>query len=52
MIDGPDRPIFETEDVLDRQQALFMRAGGLNPPNQGWETGTYTGHVMHHRDGG
>ena len=50
-IDGPGGAIFETEDVLDRQRALFMRAGGLNPPDGGWQRGTYTGHVLHHRDG-
>ncbi|SMX36866.1 M23 family metallopeptidase [Octadecabacter ascidiaceicola] len=49
--DGPDGPLFQTDDVLDRQQALFMRAGGLNPPDAGWSVGTYTGLVIHARDG-
>jgi len=48
---GPDGPLFETQDVLTRQQALFMRAGGLNPPDIGWASGTYTGTVVHIRDG-
>lgn len=50
-IDGPDGPLFQTDDVLDRQQALVMRAGGLNPPPGGWQTGTYTGTVTHTRGG-
>ncbi|HCP82434.1 MAG TPA: peptidase M24 [Octadecabacter sp.] len=49
--DGPDGPLFQTDDVLDRQQALFMRAGGLNPPDNGWPAGTYSGVVIHTRDG-
>jgi hypothetical protein len=44
---GPDGPLFETEDVLDRTQALFMRAGGLNPPAAGWPKGVYSGVVTH-----
>lgn len=47
---GPDGPLFETDDVLDRKQALFFRAGGLNPPDGGWPAGTYTGEVIHSRD--
>lgn len=50
-INGPLGPIFQTEDVLNRQQALVMRAGGLNPPDGGWRTGTYSGLVIHSRDG-
>ena len=50
-IDGPDGPLFQTDDVLSRQQALFMRAGGLNPPDGGWTSGTYRGVVIHARDG-
>lgn len=49
--DGPDGPLFETEDVLTRQQALFMRAGGLNPPDDGWRSGRYSGTVVHLRSG-
>lgn len=49
--DGPDGALFQTDDVLDRQQALVMRAGGLNPPDGGWPTGTYSGVVVHSRDG-
>ncbi|MCW1952403.1 MAG: M23 family metallopeptidase [Octadecabacter sp.] len=49
--DGPDGPLFQTDDVLDRQQALLMRAGGLNPPDAGWLAGTYSGVVVHTRDG-
>ncbi|MBU2991907.1 M23 family metallopeptidase [Octadecabacter sp. 1_MG-2023] len=50
-IDGPDGPLFETDDVLDRQQALFMRAGGLNAPDAGWQSGLYDGVVIHSRNG-
>lgn len=50
-VSGPDGPLFETDDVLDRQQALFMRAGGLPAPDQGWPSGTYVGTVTHTRDG-
>lgn len=50
-IDGPDGALFQTDDVLTRVQALFMRAGGLNPPEDGWPTGTYDGVVTHNRDG-
>ncbi len=49
--DGPDGPLFQTDDVLDRQQALVMRAGGLNVPDTGWLQGTYSGTVRHLRDG-
>ena len=49
--EGPDGPLFQTDDVLDRQQALFMRAGGLNPPDEGWQSGNYSGVVVHTRDG-
>ena len=48
---GPDGPLFETREVLTRQQALFMRAGGLTPPDGGWPSGTYSGTVRHKRDG-
>lgn len=48
---GPKGPLFQTEDVLSRTQALFMRAGGLNPPDQDWDSGTYTGLVVHSRGG-
>jgi hypothetical protein len=37
--------------VLTREQALFMRAGGLNPPEDGWAAGSYDGVVTHARDG-
>lgn len=50
-INGPLGPIFQTDDVLDRKQALFMRAGGLNPPDGGWRSGTYAGLITHSRDG-
>lgn len=50
-INGPDGDLFQTDDVLTRQQALFMRAGGLNPPENGWIAGTYDGIVTHARDG-
>jgi hypothetical protein len=50
-INGPDGALFQTDDVLPRQQALFMRAGGLNPPEDGWIAGTYDGIVTHARDG-
>lgn len=50
-IDGPDGALFQTDDVLDREQALFMRAGGLNSPDGGWPAGEYTGTVVHNRDG-
>lgn len=50
-INGPDGPLFQTDDVLDRQQALFMRAGGLNAPDAGWPSGTYFGVATHKRDG-
>ncbi|MCF2869698.1 M23 family metallopeptidase [Octadecabacter sp. G9-8] len=50
-IEGPGGPLFETEDVLDRQQALFMRAGGLNPPDVGFPAGNYTGTAIQMRDG-
>jgi len=46
---GPDGPLFETRDVLDRTQALTMRAGGLNAPDTGWQSGTYIGTVEHIR---
>jgi len=46
---GPNGPLFETEDVLNRTQALVMRAGGLNPPDGGWGQGTYSGIVTHMR---
>ena len=48
---GPDGPLFETEDVLDRQQALLFRAGGLNVPDGGWPAGIYQGEVAHIRNG-
>lgn len=48
-IDGPNGPIFDTQDTLDRQQALFMRAGGLNTPANGWPAGTYSGLAVHLR---
>lgn len=47
--DGPEGPLFETDDVLNRTQALFMRAGGLNPPDGGWASGDYSGTVTHTR---
>ncbi len=50
-IDGPNGPLFETDDILTRTQALFMRAGGLNPPDGGWPRGTYNGTVIHQRGG-
>jgi hypothetical protein len=50
-INGPDGALFQTDDVLTREQALFMRAGGLNPPENGWAAGTYDGIVTHARDG-
>ena len=50
-INGPDGDLFQTDDVLTRQQALFMRAGGLNSPENGWAAGTYDGVVTHARDG-
>lgn len=50
-IDGPAGPLFQTDDVLTRNQALFMRAGGLNSPDGGWTAGTYSGTVIHRRDG-
>jgi hypothetical protein len=34
-INGQDGAFFKTDDVLTREQALFMRAGGLNPPEDG-----------------
>lgn len=46
---GPTGPLFETRDVLDRTQALTMRAGGLNVPDAGWQSGTYSGTVEHIR---
>lgn len=46
---GPDGPLFDTQDTLDRQQALFFRAGGLNPPVGGWPAGVYEGEVIHSR---
>ncbi len=48
---GPDGPLFQTDDVLDRTQALVFRAGGLNTPDGGWPSGTYSGRVTHLRDG-
>lgn len=48
---GPDGPLFDTEDVLNRTQALFMRAGGLNAPDGGWPSGTFEGTVTHARGG-
>lgn len=50
-IDGPDGPLFATDDTLERTQALVMRAGGRNPPDSGWASGTYTGIVTLTRDG-
>lgn len=49
---GPNGPVFQTDDVLDRQQALVFRAGGLNAPDGGWPPGTYRGTVTHRRAGG
>lgn len=49
---GPDgQQLFETDEILDRTQALAFRAGGLNPPNGAWAEGTYTGSVTHLRNG-
>ncbi|WP_281983559.1 M23 family metallopeptidase [Thalassorhabdomicrobium marinisediminis] len=50
-IDGPEGPTFETQDVLDRRQALVMRAGGLRAPDRGWAAGEYLGTFRHSRDG-
>jgi len=49
--DGPDGALFQTDDVLDRTQALLFRAGGLNVPDRGWARGTYSGTVTHTRNG-
>lgn len=35
---------------MDRTQVLAMRAGGLNAPEDGWQSGTYTGTVEHIRN--
>jgi len=51
MIDGPEAPLFATEETLDLAQALVMRAGGLNSPDGGWASGTYTGFVALTRNG-
>ena len=48
--DGPEGSLFESDDVLSRNQALVFRAGGLNAPDEGWAAGTYTGTVIHSRD--
>lgn len=50
-ISGPTGQIFQTEDRLERAQAMVMRAGGRNPPDAGWPTGEYTGTAIHSRDG-
>ncbi|SLN50958.1 putative peptidase [Pseudooctadecabacter jejudonensis] len=50
-INGPLGPIFYTENTLDREQALVFRAGGRNPPEDGWPSGLYVGHVAHLRGG-
>lgn len=43
--------LLETDDVLDRTQALFFRARGLRAPVDGWQSGQYVGTATHLRDG-
>jgi len=50
-IDGPNGPLFQSEDVLDRGQALVFRAGGLNAPPDGWPSGVYNGDAALIRNG-
>ena len=50
-IDGPSGNLLLTEDIQTRNRAVFMRFGGLNPPSNGWPTGTYTGSVVIIRNG-
>jgi len=51
MIDGPDGPVFDDTQVLNRTQAQLFRAGGKRTPGGGWSAGDYIGTVMMIRDG-
>lgn len=50
-IDGPDGVVFDQSVTLDKDQALFFRAGGKRLRGEGWPTGAYTGMVRMLRDG-
>lgn len=51
-ITGPDGDVvFDNEDVIDRIQAQFFRAGGRRIPGGGWVAGDYTGTALFLRDG-
>lgn len=41
-IQGPNGPVFDHTDTLDRAQARFMRAGGLRLRADRWAPGDYT----------
>jgi murein DD-endopeptidase MepM/ murein hydrolase activator NlpD len=51
VIDGPEGRFFQTEQTLDRAQALYFRAGGRRQQPGGWPHGTYEGTVTLIRDG-
>ncbi len=49
-ITGPDgQTVHDHTEVLDRTQALVMRASGRRSPAAGWPSGIYTGTVQHRR---
>lgn len=50
-ITGPNGVVFDQSQTLDKDQALFFRAGGKRRPGAGWPTGDYTGTARLIRDG-
>ncbi len=51
IFEGPEGEIGRHTDVLDKAQPFVLRAYGKRTPAAGWSWGTYTGTVIHRRDG-
>ncbi|MFC6686721.1 M23 family metallopeptidase [Jhaorihella thermophila] len=50
-IDGPDGVVFQQEVTLERNRAMFFRAGGKRLRADRWPPGKYVGTVVMDRDG-
>lgn len=51
LIQGPDGPLLSRTVDLTKTQAQFFRAVGKRGPADGFQPGTYTGHITLLRDG-
>ncbi|WP_175570475.1 M23 family metallopeptidase [Vannielia litorea] len=51
IFEGPEGEIGRHTDVLDKAQPFVLRAYGKRTPAAGWPWGTYSGTVIHRRDG-